>query len=143
MAPTKRKEPESTTKQSSSKKRATNRIVISKTCAHWMPDKERTCLKAIAPASKEFCSIHMDEKVKYVSMELSPIELRTATLLREYDLTEQIHKQITDMAAEIHGNIAYLTAYPHRHHTGEQLDADFKAEVKKVVENFFRRPRYR
>ncbi|DAZ97898.1 TPA: hypothetical protein N0F65_012161 [Lagenidium giganteum] len=88
-------------KATSKKPRSTTIKKLKRTGQFWLSDKERTCLNDIDPASKKFCHRHLNERVPYVKMKLTPMEVKTVELLREWDMTEQVYREVVDFTTHI------------------------------------------
>ncbi|EEY68299.1 uncharacterized protein PITG_04728 [Phytophthora infestans T30-4] len=119
MAPTRKNQQR--VKKSTSKKSARKARVKTRAgkCTHWIESEDRTCRNPLNPANKKYCTAHLDELARRVTMKLSPLEATALTLFRKYDLTEAIYDETSrlvesflhDAAVSRHPSTAEVNAW--------------------------------
>ncbi|EEY68315.1 uncharacterized protein PITG_04748 [Phytophthora infestans T30-4] len=101
MAPTRKNQQR--VKKSTSKKSARKARVKTRAgkCTHWIESEDRTCRNPLNPANKKYCTAHLDELARRVTMKLSPLEATALTLFRKYDLTEAIYDETSRLVESV------------------------------------------
>ncbi|KAI9994917.1 hypothetical protein PInf_011760 [Phytophthora infestans] len=101
MAPTRKNQQR--VKKSTSKKSARKARVKTRAgkCTHWIESEDRTCRNPLNPANKKYCTAHLDELARRVTMKLSPLEATALTLFRKYDLSEAIYDETSRLVESV------------------------------------------